>query len=363
MEQEQTPFRTLAELLALGDEKHEWIWERYCARGAKTLLSAQPKIGKSTLGCQLVGAVLAGEPYLGLATSDSAVALYLTEETNITSIAEKLVTGGVNPDDSRLRILRRVDVHGQRWPEVVLELSRRAVALRDEHGAAEVLVVLDGLSKWAGFENENDSSETERALNALDPLAEAGAAILILNHAGWTARRSRGASGIVGAVDLVLFMDGEAGSQGARSVVYQGGRLHPEPPDKLNVSMREGRLYVVGEGHNRAVANNLVRIMDLLKHGPTTADQVAHLLDVSERTARRYLQELVAGGNARRSDEVSLGKGGRFEGREVVYELDLRVGFEKLLDPSYSLTDEALDRVWPHGDGHTVDRAANPSPS
>jgi AAA domain len=310
------PFRTLAELIEhrKGAAPDRWIVEHYVARGAKTLLSSQPKVGKSTTTFGMAKALRSGQEFAGLETAPNVGVLYLTEETSIRAIEVKAAAVDLNVSDPGLLIVQRVEVFDKPWPEVVELLRARAAAFKEAGSFSDVLAIVDTLGKWAGFKEgqEQDSGATREAIERLDPLAGDGHAVLINTHAGWSAKRSRGSSAIPGEVDIVLYLDGEPGSTQPRSILYEGGRLDDgETPRSWSLSLGDNGLTSFGEaGSRRAV--RLAHVMDVVQREVViTSARLAEIIDVTDRTARRYLNQLVASGELLRQDEIGGPAGGR----------------------------------------------------
>jgi AAA domain len=316
------PFQTLAELLGTEDPERAFVLEHYIALGAKTLIVSRPKVGKSTWAFGLVNALQREEPYCGLKTAKGVGVLYLTEETSREATRLKAERAGIDLDDPTLRVLRRADVHGMQWPDVVAQVRDFAVAWREDANLHAVVIILDTLSSWAGFSEggEQDSAATTRALDAMNIWAATDFAVLVLHHAGWSAKRSRGSSAIVGAVDVVTYLEGTAGTTTPRTLVYQGGRLDDgNTPQRLNIHADgSGRLALIGEGHRQKTAaklSDVFHLVDSVRPDGMTVAAVSEALDCSTRTAQRYLSELVGTGWLLLEDQAG-GEGG---GRVSVY--------------------------------------------
>jgi hypothetical protein len=312
------PFQTLAELLGSNDPERSFVLQHYIALGAKTLIVSRPKVGKSTWAFGLVSALQREEPYCGLKTAKGVGVLYLTEETSPDALRLKSDRAGIDLDDPTLRVLRRADVHGMAWPDVVAQVRDYAVAWREDAGLDAVVIILDTLSSWAGFSEggEQDSSATTRALDATNVWAAADFAVLVLHHAGWSANRSRGSSAIVGAVDVIAFLEGTAGTTTPRTLVYQGGRLDDgDTPHRLNIlADGSGHLALIGEGHRQktvAKLSDVFHLVDSARPDGMTVAAVSEALDCSTRTAQRYLSELVGTGWLILDSETGGEGGGR----------------------------------------------------
>lgn len=305
---EPLPFRTLDELLRDAPEP-AFLWEDWLARGAKHLLPGRPKTGKSTFAWCLGAALTNGEEeFLGQPVTTAGV-LYLSEETAPDAFRTKMLRAGLLGDDPLFRVLRRVDVVGRTWPEVVAGIGEAAATLRDKSGVPDVLVVVENLSKWARFGEgqENDSAVTEQSIDELDPVTGAGFTVLIISHAGWLADRTRGSSAIEGAVDALWFLDGRGAG---RTLTHRGGRLGVDP-DPLGFCLSpEVGLELLGRGRPSTVSKlaEVLHVVESLTN-PTAAD-IANELGWTVRTTQRWLAVLEARLKVYRREEQRGGPGG-----------------------------------------------------
>lgn len=330
------PFRRLADLLAGAPRDITWLWEGRVARGGKTLLASEVKKGKSTLAYGIAAAVLEGNDLLGFATKQAGV-LYLTEEASLDAIRLKAERFGIDLENPRFLILRHVEVRSNTWEQTVEAILESARVFKEREGLEDVLVVFDVLNKWAGLTEgqENDNSKMQGVLDALDPLSEAALSLLILCHAGWGARRSRGASSIAGVPDLLLFLDAppDGGGSSTRVLIDQGGRFgDPRPSLAYRLDAEEG-LASLGEGVRRSGASKMSEILTALESlgaGATTA-QLAEKTGWSERATRRWLVKLEDAGRVVRSEEMTT-DGNHTTWRRAHWKAELEAVGEQVAD-------------------------------
>ncbi len=163
-------------------------------RGHRGVLSSAPKVGKSTYLSWLV------------ATSPARPMIYLTEMTtsqwdDLTALwpPEKRKPGGV-------RFIFREDVFAKTWMEIVAGLS----AFVDEEG--HQAIVVDTARRFFQLEmgGWNDPGPVQLAVDATDPICDAGCGILFVHHerksGGAHAEGLSGTSAFAGAVDTVCTM-------------------------------------------------------------------------------------------------------------------------------------------------------------
>ncbi|HXG41703.1 MAG TPA: AAA family ATPase [Dehalococcoidia bacterium] len=240
------PWRTAVQLLQDGraEGATPWLAEGLLGRGLVTLLSARPKLGKSTLCAHLLRALLTGEEdFLGLpvAFPPEARALVLSEEAP--SLWRRRIEA-LGLATERLLLAFRKDL--PTWEAAlgaVTEAARQGVAL----------VVVDTLPAFAALQDENDAAEAERRIRPLVALAqETGLAVLLVHHLrkspGEEGTAHRGSSALVGAVDIAVEMRGESGldaviaGRNRRALVCLS--RFEETPSELVIELREGEGYV-----------------------------------------------------------------------------------------------------------------------
>lgn len=323
-------WKTLTGMLVDAPELR-WVWKHYIVREGKTLLVARPKVGKSTTVFGLIGALRRGaDDFCGQPIGSNVGVLYLTEETNREALRTKVASAGLDVNDDGLLVVRRVDMNGQRWAEDIIPALHHDARLFRERGEyTDVLIVIDTLSKWAGFEDqqEQDAGATRSAIGALDVLTADGFALLIVHHAGWSANRSRGSTAIVGEVDVALFLDGEPGTSSTRTLKYQGGRMDTgDTPESLNIAFDPtGHLDAFAEGLRPKTADAVMDVLEVVTAlgGSATVPEVADRIDRSHSTALRHLRRLVELGHLTHEETMTP------EGRRSEYVLPL-TGWAKL---------------------------------
>jgi len=189
---------TAKQLCTQKAEAIAWVWEGYLAHGMTTLLSARPKVGKTTLLVHLLRALLRQEPFLGQSSHLDGKVLLFTEEPEAL-IRHRFLDRGL--DDDELLVIRRFDV--RRWADVLRQIE---LAIKQEHIA---LVIIDTLSPFWDVGDENDASHVTAALNPLQSLVQQHQVALLLIHhlrktGGEEGTAHRGSGAILGAVDIGL---------------------------------------------------------------------------------------------------------------------------------------------------------------
>lgn len=182
-------------------EQTDWVMDGYIARGHITLLSAAPKIGKTTFTSHLLRDLQRGT---GLVQSAlGAPVLVISEETATLWKRRREALGLCELNRIWIRPFLTRSTPAQ-WEDLVAQ-----VAL-DVRRTAAGLVVFDTLANLWWVRNENDSSEVGSAVMPLRAVSDAGAALLLIHHTrksdGSEGTASRGSSALPGMVDIVAEM-------------------------------------------------------------------------------------------------------------------------------------------------------------
>jgi hypothetical protein len=209
---------------------------------ALTGLIGRVKLGKTTLALDACECIVMGRSFLKEPVMSGSV-LYVSEQPLGSFVAELNNSGlvetgqivlGSPPPLGEFEYVCIEHWFKYTWKEIVEATLARAV----EIGAK--LVCFDTLSRIARVENENDASETQRAIDELTPFLQAGIAVLFVAHerksGGDIQDASRGSSAIVGSVDVILRLVKPTGNhpESYRQLDFVGRFPAPSAPKVLD---------------------------------------------------------------------------------------------------------------------------------
>ncbi len=229
------------ELVSIRDlgpaQEPDWLWEGYLARGAVTLLVGLWKAGKSTLVSHLLR-----DLYLGTGLVDErldAPTLYISEESSSLWAARREALG---LNESILFVKRPsfVRPNVRQWEDFLDAIATDVKRL----GAG--LIVFDTLAGAWCVQDENDASQTIRALMPLRQITDVGGAVLLVHHPrkghGQEATATRGSGALTGFVDVILELRRhDASSESDRRRVLKAyGRFENTPPEQVVELTDEG---------------------------------------------------------------------------------------------------------------------------
>jgi putative DNA primase/helicase len=189
----------LADLLARPDAPVEYVVENLLVAGTVSCVVAKPKVGKSTFARNLCLSVARGTDFLGLRTKQGECIYFALEEReeDLKNDFRAMGADGSEP----------IYVHAASAPADGMDAPCELVRRR-----RPVLVVIDPLFRLARIRDEKAYAETYAALGPLIDIArEAGAHVLLVHHAGKSAKVDAidsplGSTAIGGAVCTVVLL-------------------------------------------------------------------------------------------------------------------------------------------------------------
>lgn len=209
-------------LLTIGElyktnTKVEWLVDGFLTTGGVSLISSDPKAGKSTLVRQLMRDILRGSEFLGRKCKQGSVHYYgIEEQPEVVNASFRRL--GITNDDKLL-------VHiGDPLADTKLEDFRDLLL---EH--RPTIAVIDTMFDFLDVESENNYREVKQALRKLRKIArESDTHILLVHHSskGNKDDKRRGNRGILGSqaiaggVDTIMMIEIE----GRTRLVTTSGR-------------------------------------------------------------------------------------------------------------------------------------------
>jgi hypothetical protein len=184
------------------DERCDWVWQGYLARGAVTLLTSLWKAGKSTLLSVLLSRLKTGGTVGGFPVP-AGRAVVLSEEP------------GGHWRKRGLNLALHGHVHwfcqpfrGKPTLEQWLDLLGQIGRMHDRDPVA--LLAIDSLANLAPMRNENDSVEMLKSLTPLQDLTSRGVSVLADHHPrrgpAVPGQAARGSGALLGFADIIVEM-------------------------------------------------------------------------------------------------------------------------------------------------------------
>lgn len=197
---------TLAEILARPAGPPQRI-EGLIPAGGRLLLTAQRKVGKTTMVGNLARSLLSGEPFLGrfgVRPLEGSLVV-LNYEVSAATFATWMSEIGV-PED-RLIV---VNVRGRQ--NLLADATGREALVRLALEAEAEALIVDPFGRAFTGKSQNEATEVSQWLGRLDEVAEeSGCSELIVTaHAGWDGDRTRGSSALEDWPDVIAVMTRDA---------------------------------------------------------------------------------------------------------------------------------------------------------
>jgi hypothetical protein len=307
-EESAPTFHTAEEIARLAPSEVTWVAKPFIAQGALTVLDGKPKsAGKTTFLSHVVRKVLAGEPFLGEATTRTPVVL-LTEERPVT-FRRVLERAGLT-ESCDLHVLFRDEIHGQSWADV----AKAARARCDETGAK--LLIVDTLGAFAvGFERSPESMRA--ALAPLYDAARSRLAVLAVRHerksGGTVGESGLGSTTMTAGVDIVLALQRPKNYSGPGRMLYARSRFD-ETPEETAIELHDGEfarmasLDITAEEVERALFTAAPADPEEAK----SADELMFATSLKKTTAREALDRLCTKGKLERVGSGTKGRPFRY---------------------------------------------------
>jgi hypothetical protein len=191
------------------DRAIPWVVPDMVFYGGVTMVSGSPKSGKSTLVADMVRAREWRDPWLGRNVAGGTTIL-LTEEGGFPVVSRwKASPDLVVMQHHVAAAHHRYVVESQPHPEPFIDWVERELREAMDDTPGRPLVIIDTLAVWSGIEDENDASETTRAVARWTELASrTGAAIIIVHHSrkggGQFGESIRGSTAILATVAMSM---------------------------------------------------------------------------------------------------------------------------------------------------------------
>lgn len=289
-------FTSLADLLDEPAEVVEWCWDETLPTGGFSILTAKPKVGKSTLARNLALAISRGEEFLGRSTTQGPV-VYVALEEKRSEVRKHFLKMGASSE--------LILVHcGNSPPNPLPELEG---LISDKK---PTLVIIDPLWRLLRVGDANNYSEVTRVLEPLMIMArKSGAHIMVVHHGGKNEREGGdtilGSTAIFGAVDTALIMRRKGENRTIESVQRYGQDF---PETALEFQPDSGTTTAAGTTQDLQNTTVRAHILEELEAGEKSEEEIRGAIGGNTGVTGRALRDLVdkgvvvRGGAGKRGD-------------------------------------------------------------
>jgi hypothetical protein len=260
----------LKELLSEPDEKVSWVLKDTLPAGGISVVSAKPKVGKSTFARCLALSVAQGVPFLGLDTTQGLV-IYLALEEKRSQVKDHFADLGATGDEP-------ISIYCAAAPQDAMsELCRLTRELKP------LLVIVDPLFKFLRVKDEKAYAEVCAAIEPFLTLArETGAHVMLLHHNGKADREDAmdailGSTAIFGGVDTAIILKKSDRYRTIQSCQKYGKDI-PETTLQFHADIRALSLGVVrADAEKSRLGEQILDYLRNSKDARTRADIEEHV--------------------------------------------------------------------------------------
>jgi hypothetical protein len=287
------------------DPAMNWLWYGCIRRGAATMISAHPKVGKTTLISHLLRSLQDGGEFLGLTTQPARV-LVLTEEDGPT-IAERAdiigigdhVAWYVRPFTSRPTMVE--------WREWVAATVQDCIDHRAD------LLIVDTLMRNMPLRDENNATEIDDALLPLWKLMETGVAIVVIHHlkkgGGPEGTGARGSSALMAWPEVTFELSRtNPDDVDCRQRTLRSNSRFRQTPVELVIELGDEGYTVCGSLRDAEARGIHTAITHMLAVGePMSHYEIATAMGRTRQTIESHLARMVDAGVLRRTGTGTRG--------------------------------------------------------
>ena len=228
---------TLAELVKAEPEHVSWFWKGFVGRGITTLISAHPKLGKTTLLFHLLKALTGQGFFLNLPIEPAKV-LLLSEEPR-QRIASRARLMGIQSD--KISVISRFDV--QKWEHSLVQIKKEIIEYKVD------VIVVDTLASFWNVGDENEAARVIESLRLLQDIAqEYKVGILLFHHVrkapGSEGTAHRGSGALLGAVDIGVEVKRVPNKKRRRYLLSLS--RYEETPEDMIIELRDDGYHCLG---------------------------------------------------------------------------------------------------------------------
>ena len=278
----------LSDLLDEPDATTTYLLADKLPTGGLSVLSAKPKVGKSTMARCLAIAVARGETFLDCATTQGPV-IYLALEEKRSEVRDHFRKWGATGEEP-------IYVHAAAAPQ---DAVPQLCDLVKKH--KPVLVPIDPLFKFVRVRDEKAYAEICAALEPLLSLArDSGAHVLLTHHNGKTDRTDAtdailGSTAIFGGVDSAIILK----KYDRHRTIQSSQRYGTDWPETVLEFSSEDKSLSLGEERTEVERNRFAdAIVSFLSSciEPQTREQIEARVEGKTKHKRAAIKQLVEAG-------------------------------------------------------------------
>lgn len=301
----------------------DWYWFGFLCPGQKSLITALPKIGKTTLLAALLKAFERDDDFVGYKIKPTKV-LYASEEHE-NSWASRIARFNLIGE---YHALVRKKVEKSHCMDSWREWLGRCRRYMERNG--HKILVIDTLSRYWPVADENDAVQATQAIDALDILTEkTDLCVMVIHHqrksGGANFTGARGSGAISARFDIILDfekVEGGFGQDKKNQRLIKGSGRWQETPIEVVIELNNDHYELLGDSTE---VRKLERQRQLIEAIPTdywaTIEDIQESCSLRRETVIAELKRLIQSGEVL-TDKLKGTRGNPQKFRKVTMELN-----------------------------------------
>jgi hypothetical protein len=245
------------------DPDIQWYVHGLIKRGASTLLTAHPKVGKTTWLSHMLQCLGTGSTFCGLATKP--IRVMVVSEEDESTLADRCKEIGIGDHVSwycRPFVSRPNPLQWKQFLSYVRQ---------DCLDTGSQLVIIDTIAKCLPVRDENSASEIESALTPLWELTQQDIALLGIHHSrkspGQDGTAARGSGALTGHFEILLDMLRGPEEQPNQRLI-KGNSRYKQTPSELLVELTAEGYQNLGNPSDHAAQFTQMKILEYVRNNP-----------------------------------------------------------------------------------------------
>lgn len=276
--------RTLEQLRSEADPENDYLVAELLSMDGISLLTARPKVGKSTLARQLIASINSGKPFLNRDTRKGKC-LYLALEEKLSEVKKHFI-------DLKVEDEKGIAIHCGVAPKNPLEWLQLLIENFNPQ-----LIVIDPIFRFLRAKDGNSYSEITGLFEPLVKIAREGSChILCVHHAnkgeGTDGNETLGSTAIFAAVDASIFMKLKDKARTIYSMQRYGTEIEESV---LGFDPLERSITIVGERHKLnsvRIEEEILAALDI-DQVPTRESDLKEKIEAKSQYFRLALSNLI----------------------------------------------------------------------
>ena len=284
-------YKYSSELMSI-DPDIQWFVHGLIKRGASTLLTAHPKVGKTTWLSHMLQCLGIGSTFCGLATKP--IRVMVVSEEDESTLADRCKELGIGDHVSWYCRPFVTRPNPLQWKQFL------GYVRQDCLDTGSQMVIIDTIAKCLPVRDENSASEIESALTPLWELTQQDIALLGVHHSrkspGQDGTAARGSGALTGHFEILLDMLRGPEEQPTHRII-KGNSRYKQTPSELLVELTAEGYQCLGSPSDHAGQMFQIKIMNYVQGNPAMdVRTIAGAVELPRPLVQDHLDRMVVAG-------------------------------------------------------------------